>query len=185
LRTEKRGVLKRLQHLQPRNLPVFIIIALDSGDSELAEKILSRYSHKILSPSKQQVLNICHALVEFSKENYVKVKKMLSDEKPHDPALYIFCKTTLCKVFYELNDFRSIYPLTDSIRHFLRRRHEISELSPGISKFIGCVNKLSRIKKNNGKGIEDMLPVLKEEKLFFQKQWVVRKIEQLLNIEEH
>jgi hypothetical protein len=176
---EKSGVLKRITFIQPRNLPSFVSAALYLNNTEFAERIITEYSSKIIESLREQVIIICRALIEFSNGNYSIVIKMLKNVKPRDPMLYIFCKTTLIKSYYETNAYRNIYPLIDSVKHYLQRRTDISELYPNVLKFLNYSSKLAQSKGNNRKGFELVNTKLSKENYFFEKKWVLEKLVQL------
>jgi len=176
---ESSGVLKRITFIQPRNLPSFVSAALYSKNTAFAEKLVTEYNSKIIESLREQVIIICRAIIEFSKCNYSSVIRMLTNVKPRDPMLYIYCKTTLIKAYYETNAYRNIYPLIDSVKHYLQRRTDIAEISPNILKFLYYSSKLSQSKGNNRKGFELLKTKLSKENYFFDKYWTLEKMNQL------
>lgn len=179
LDNENSGIIKRITFIQPRNLPSFVSAALFSNNIEFAEKLVTVYSSKIIESLREQVIYICRAIIEFSKGNYSIVIRMLKNTKPRDPMLYIFCKTTLIKAYYETNAFRNIYPLIDSVKHYLQRRTDIAELYPNVLKFLNYSSKLTQSKGNNRKGFELIKEKLSKENYFFEKKWTLEKLNQL------
>jgi hypothetical protein len=179
LRLESRGILKRIPHFQPRILPGFIIISLNFGNIPLAEKIVNEYRTKVIESFREQAVNISLAMIELAYGRTGKIKGLLENLKPHDPMLYIFCKSTLLKAYYERGDFKHIYPITDAFKHFLQRRTDISEIFNSASKFLYYINKLASAKKNNRKGLSDIEYSLSKENYFFQKRWITEKFNEL------
>ncbi len=95
---------------------------MNSNNLKLAEKIIGKYNNKLSLLLRNQVLKIANSVVELANGNYSEVKRLLINEKPKDSMLYVFCKSTLLKAYYESNDFKHIYPLSDSMKHLLKRR---------------------------------------------------------------
>jgi hypothetical protein len=179
LNMENKGIINQIHNIPPNIFAVFVIVAISSDNMELAEKLVTVYNNKIVSSLREQVLNVCRAMIELPKGNYNTVKKLLADEKPRDSMLYIFCKITLIKTYYENSEFRNIYPLTDNLKHFLKRRNDTSDINASVNKFLNYTSRLAQVKKNKGKGLEYVEVSFSKEKYFFQKSWIVEKINQL------
>lgn len=177
LSIESRGILDRIQHIQPRLFVGIVIVCVNSNNIKLAEKIINKYSNKLSLLLRNQISKIAISVVELSKGNYQEVKRLLSNEKPKDSMLNIFCKTTLIKSYYESKDFRYIYPLSDSLKHFLKRRSDTAELYESVSKFLAYTSKLAKVRRNNCAGLEFIEYDIMNENYFFQKKWVVKQIE--------
>jgi len=175
----KSGAIDRIQHIQPRLFPGFVLVAINHGDFALAEKIITKYSGKIVASLRAQVSRIGMGIIELGKGNYDNVKKLLEGEKPRDSMLNIFCKTTLIKAYFEKGDFRNIYPLSDTLKHFLKRRNDIATTCSNVIKFLNYTSKLAQAKKKNGSGLEYIESELSKEKYFFQKNWVVQKFNEI------
>lgn len=177
LSVESRGILDRIQHIQPRLFVGIVTVCLNSNNMKLAEKIINKYSDKLSILLRNQVSKIANAVVELAKGNYQEVMRLLSNEKPKDSMLNIFCKTTLIKSYYESKDFRYIYPLSDSLKHFLKRRSDTAELYESVSKFLSYTSKLAKVRRKNCAGLEFIEYDIMNENYFFQKKWVVKQIE--------
>ena len=176
-----RGILRRHEVIQSRLLPTFVNIALEFNNIPLAENLILEFDSKMDEITRQPAVCLCRAMVECKKRNFLKAKKLLLQEKPHGFVQYVFNKTVLIIVYYELNELRNIYPMTDTIKHFLQRRTELKGLADNVLRFLKHINKLARVKKNNGKGIQHLYPLATDEKLFFHRPWILEKYEELSN----
>lgn len=176
---EKRGTLKRLIHIRPRYFPLFTAFILESRDIFLAEKFLQDYKSKLVHSPNQDVLSLCTARIEFSKGNYDNVKKLLKNVKTHDPVLYMQNKVMMLRTYYENNELRHIYPLIDTIKHFLKRKTLSTQPLGTIKDFLYCFNKLVHAKKNHGKGLEYIESFISGDKFFMQKKWITEKYHEL------
>ncbi|MFZ4590776.1 MAG: hypothetical protein ACOYN6_07245 [Ignavibacteria bacterium] len=172
---DERGVLKMLHHIPPRIFVGFVMATTNSGNLTLANKIVNEYHEKIIISLREQVLCIAQSMIELVNGNFKFVKAKLENLKTHDSRLYIFSKTTLLKAYYENNEIRKIYPLTDTVKHFAYRRKDISDIQKSLFKFLYYIGKLAQIKKNKGKGFNNIESQLLEENHFFQKEWIVLK----------
>jgi hypothetical protein len=137
--------------------------------------MVNQYGVKIITSLRGQILCIARAMIELANGNYKSVKTELEGLRTHDSMLYVFSKITLLKAYYENNELRKIYPLTDAAKHFIYRRKDIREIQSSVFKFFHYLGKLALIKKNKGKGINNVESLLIEEGHFFQKRWVVLK----------
>ena len=172
---ESKGILSRLLHIPPRIFVGFVMATSSSGNYNLANKIVEEYGNKIVTSLREPVLVISKSMIELAQGNSKFVKTKLENIKTHDSMLYLFSKTTLLKAYYENNELRKIYPLTDAIKHFLYRRKDIQEIQKSIFKFLYYLGKLTQIKKKNGNGLESIESLLLIENYFFQKRWIVSK----------
>lgn len=172
---DEKGILSRLHHIPPRVFVGFVMATTSTDNFELANKIVREYNVKIVTSLRETVLAIAQSIIELAQGDYKQVKTKLENVKTHDSLLYIFSKTTLLKAYYENNELRKIYPLTDAIKHFLYRRKDIQEIQKSLFRFLYYLGKLSQIKKKNGNGIENIESLLLSENHFFQKRWVVNK----------
>lgn len=176
---EKKGTLKRLIHIRPRYFPLFTAFILESRDIFLAEKFLHDYKSKLVHPPNQDVLNLCMARIEFSKENFDNVKKLLKNVKTHDPVLYMQNKVMMLRTYYEKNEPGYVYPLIDTIKHFLKRKALNKQPLDTVTNFLYCFSKLIYAKKHHGKGLEYIEPFVSGEKFFMQKKWITEKYNEL------
>jgi hypothetical protein len=174
-----KGIINQINNIPPNIFIGFVIVSISSNNMTLADKLVTVYNNKIVTSLREQVLNICRAMIELTKGNYDTVKKLLADEKPRDSMLFIFCKITLIKTYYENNEYRNIYPLTDALKHFLKRRKDTSGINVSVNKFLNYTSRLAQVKKNKGKGLEYVESSFSKEKYFFQKKWILEKINQL------
>jgi hypothetical protein len=175
----KKGMLKNVQHFQPRMLTAFVIVSLNNDNIKLAEKFVNEYQGKVVSSLREQVIKICQGMIELHKGNYTNVKNLLEIIKPHDYMLNIFCKTTLLKAYYLKKDFRNIYPVSDTLKHYINRRNDVVELKNGVLTFLNYLSKLAQVKKNNGRGLDYLETSLAKEKYFFQKTWILSEFNEL------
>lgn len=179
LTIEKRGIFKKLIHIRPSYFPLFVAFILESNDTLLAEKFISEYKSKLVNLSNHEILNLSMARIEFSKGNYDTVKKLLKNLKPHDPLLYIQNKAMMLKTYYENNELGYIYPLIDTIKHYIKRKTSQNQPVNAVLDFINCCNKLVYAKKHKGKGLEYIENMILEGKFFMQKKWITEKYQEL------
>jgi hypothetical protein len=177
---DKKELFSKIQHIQPLNFLSAVSVCLAFGDLAFAEKFLNKYSNKMNSEFRKQVCVICHAMIDFHKGHFTAAKNLLTHEKSKNLSMYIFSKITLLKALYEVNDIRVMIPLIDTVKHYLTR-HIVAKgpYKDSIFNFLNYLNSLSTAKRKNGRGAERLLDRLNNGKLFFQKQWVVAKAEEL------
>lgn len=181
LHLENTGTLKLFKDIQPRTYLNFVHTSIIFENMEFAEKLIFEYNYMIAESVRKNALNICLAMVAFSKGNYQKAKSLLANIKTHEQTLYFFCKTLLLKTYYELSEFRNIYPLIDTVSHYLKRRSHYREFTPFIKIFLKYLNILSSSGKSKEKKLELLKPALADDNLFYQKQWIIEKYFQLKN----
>lgn len=177
---EKKELFKNIQHIQPLNFLSAISVSLAFGDVNFADEFLYKYNAKMNSEYRKQVSVISRAMIDFSKGKYSGVKTLLLNDKTKNISMYIFSKLTLLKALYELNDVRVMIPLIDTVKHYLNRHIQVEgPYKNSIFLFLNFLNSLSTSKRKNGRGADKILDRLNNGKLFFQKNWIVAKAEEL------
>jgi len=179
---EKKELFNNIQHIQPLNFLTAISVSLAFGDIDFAEKFLNNYNVKMNAEYRIQVSVICEAMIAFSKGNYSKTKNLLVNDKTKNISMYVFSKTTLLKSMYEMNDFKIIIPLIDTVKHYLNRHLDVKlPYKNSIFTFLNYLNTLSTVKRKNGRGAERLMDRLKDSRQFFQKRWIAGKTAEFLS----
>ncbi|MCE1165015.1 MAG: hypothetical protein LWX07_06410 [Bacteroidetes bacterium] len=175
---DKKELLCRFEFITPRLFVTLVSVALEFNDEILADNLIIKLGKK-LNKSGKDSLAVCLAMKEFHTGNFVAVKELLNGFKSKDPVLYIFHKTVLMKACYETGDFRNIYPLSDTVRHYVLRKKEINSIFVNVNLFLSALNKLVKIRRNEGKNLRNPVNVVPEDRLFFHKNWILEKYKDL------
>lgn len=172
---ETRGVLKNLIHIRPKYFPIFVGMILDSKDIKETIKFIYDNKEKVPQDYTEQVYSISIAKVEFHNKNYDKVKDILLKIKPNDFFLYLYHKTLLLKTYYEKGEYKFIYPLSDTIKHYIKRKLLTNHMATNINTFLKCVSKLSSYMKNKNTSLDFIENCIKSNQYFIEKEWVIEK----------
>ncbi len=179
---DRKGLLKIVPHVQPLDFFAVINIYVRMRKLEQAEAFIDNYSGKLLVSSRKDILNISRAIIEFAKGNFSVSKQLVSNIKVKSLSLYIFAKATLVKSLYEKNELIAISSISDTVKHFLIRKKELTPFyRESIFRFFSYVNRLAYSRRNKGKGIRRIGEDLKEEITFYQKKWIEEKFAELLS----
>lgn len=182
---EGRGLFHKIHNVQPMIFVSAVTTSLSNSDITFANKLIALYKGKINLTFRDEVITVSRAMTDFAAGNYEQVKKMTGDFKTKNVSLYLFSKTTLLKALYELKEDRNIMPLIDTTKHFINRKLTGENVQKeSIFKFLNYIHSLCSVRKKNGRGAEMLLDKIKDEKTFFQKEWVLSKAEELAKQEE-
>lgn len=181
LYVENKGILKSFRNTQTVIYLTFVYYAIEFNNIGLAEKLIFEHNYIITESARKQVLNICLAMIAFSDGNYIKAKNLLLNVKTNEPYSYFFCKTLLLKTYYEQNETRNIYPLIDSVMHYIKRHLYKNKYTPFVDKFFKYLNILASPNKSKEKKLELLKPALAPGNSFYQKRWIVEKYNLLKN----
>jgi hypothetical protein len=180
---ERKGILKKLPHIQPLIFFSAISLSLRLGDIDFAEKLIYNYSKKLISVPHDKVLLVCMAMLDYEKGKLDEAKEMLLNVKNRNATLYLYSKVTMLKIMYDKNELRGIMSFADSVKHYLLRKEEINELyRDRIFRFLSYVTNLAVAKRKNGRGLLQVRERYNSEKGVFQKNWIAEKIKELEEI---
>lgn len=180
---ERKGILKKLPHIQPLIFFSAINLSFRLEDIEFAEKLISNYSSKLISVPHDKVLLVCMAMLDYEKGKPDEAKEKLLNLKNKNATLCLYSKVTLLKIMYDKNELRGIMSFADSVKHYLLRKEEINEAyRESIFKFFSFVTNLAVAKRKNGRGLMQIRERYNSEKRLFQRKWVSEKIKELEEI---
>jgi hypothetical protein len=180
---ERKGILKKLPHIQPLIFFSAISLSLRLGDIDFAEKLISNYSNKLISVPHDKVLLVCRGMIDYEKGKLDEAKEKLLNLKNKNATLYLYSKVTLIKIMYDKNELRGIMSFADSVKHYLLRKEEINEVyRESIFRFLSYVTNLAVAKRKNGRGLFQVRERYNSETGLFQRNWVLKKIKELEEI---
>lgn len=178
---EGRGLLNKINNLQPMIFVSAVTTALSNSDLTFADRLIAVYSRKLNASLRDEVIAVSRAMADFAAGKYESVKKLTRDFKTKNVSLYLFSKTTLLKTLYELKEDRNILPLIDTTKHFLNRKlNGNASQKESIFKFLNYLHLLCSVRKKGRRSAEILLDKITDERTFFQKKWVVGKAEELI-----
>lgn len=178
---EGRGILIKIQKVQPMIFVLAVATSLSINDITFANKLITLYKGKINISYRDEVIAVSRALTDFSAGKYENVKMITEDFKTRNASLYLFSKSTLLKALFELKEDRNIMPLIDTTKHFLiRKLADRNVQKESIFKFLNYLSSLCSVRRKNRRGAEILLDKIKDEKTFYQKKWVMEKAEELV-----
>jgi hypothetical protein len=177
---EKKELFTNIQHIQPLNFLTAISVALSFRDVNFSEMFLLKYNNKMNIEYRKNVATICQAMIEFAKGKYTHSRNLLMKDKTKNISMYIFSKMTLLKSLYELNELRVVLPLIDTVKHYLTRHIDVKgPYRDSIFSFLNYLNSMCTAKRKNGRGSDRLLKKLNNDQIFFQKRWIISKVEEL------
>ena len=118
--------------------------------SEL-RKFISDKSDLLNPDIKEDIISYCRACLSFQEGDPEKALRYLSKINFDHYQLRFRIKILTLKIFYETEEYESIYFLTDSFRHILKREKDIPEsIKKTISSFLKILKQLADIRSGSG-----------------------------------
>lgn len=168
------------QYISPFLFVNIITLSLKFKRIRQLDKFIKENSDRLNPEIKDTVLSYCNSYLAFYQKNYDYALSHLSKINFDHYQLRFQIKNLTLKIYYEQNQFESVFSLIDSYKHILKRETAIPEsIRKTISAFLKFINVLSELK--SGKKKSEKVILLKE--IFSsqpaEKSWLLEKINEL------
>ena len=160
-----------------------VAIGLAAKEIDYVERFIIEYANGIKGDFKEDLLELCYAMLYYEKKEYVKALECLSKVSNTFQLFKLATKHTLIKIYYETNHNDSLFSLLDTYKHYLKNEKIITDLIKSYhTNFLNYLNILVRMRST--RKLDD-LPALKKEIKenmnmdFRHKLWLIEKAEEL------
>lgn len=162
----------------------FVTIGLAAKEYEYIEKFIDEYGGRIKADSKNDLLELSYAMLNYERKKYDKALECLSKVSNSIPLFRLSTKHILLKIYYDTDQYDSFFSLTDTYRHYLKNDKIIPKHTrEAHTVLLGYAGKLARMKLAGN--TEDALILKKEIKEnrgmdFRHKFWLMEKAQELM-----
>lgn len=151
---------------------------ISSGNYTEVEKFINEYSIKLHPVHRKDSENYALALLNFSRENYIKALEYVSLTETEFTNFKYHLKIIMLKSFYELSDYESLYYTADSFSHFLNKNKVVGKnYRKEFNSFIKALDLLVKYKSGKETKHFDRLCLFLKERSFTGKSWIKEKLE--------
>ncbi len=161
-----------------------IFTSVRLGEIKWAEEFTEKYIDLVNKESKEGVYDHACGILAYIKKDYDSAISHLSKVNLPNPFFISDVKTHIAIIFFEQGFYDSCISTLDSFRHILTNREEFTNIFKEVNiHFINALTTLIKVKSGGKK--DDALLKLKEkltaQKMVNHKNWLLRKIEELMN----
>lgn len=161
----------------------FVMIGLAAKEYKYVENFIFENGNKLQGAQSKDVLEICYAMLHFEKKEYETALNYLSKMDYSYPALRLGMKHLYIKIYYEINDHSSFFPLADAYKHYLKNDKTIpSRVRQLHTNFLNYTGRLAKVKfssEHNGSFILEK-EIKSDDNLDFRhKLWLLEKASEL------
>ncbi|MBZ0201523.1 MAG: hypothetical protein K8I03_00750 [Ignavibacteria bacterium] len=160
-----------------------LIKALSLNEIDWSKKYIEKYT-KFLKPSYQKAMKaISYAFLKFKIKQYNEVLEYLSKVKFIDVRDKYHAKSLSIRVYYELNDFITLYYSIDSAKQFVSKNESLGKITKKrFNHFLDYLKKLTAIKEQNDLRLLDRLKQeIELDTQIVNKLWLLEKIAEIEN----
>jgi hypothetical protein len=155
--------------------------ALKLKEFKWTRVFMETYKDKLPPKDIENTYNFSLALFEFSSNNFNKSLEYLSTVKYDEVYQKTEVRCLMAQLYLELGLEESLFSHIDSFRHFLLNdRHLPHDRKLFFLNFIKFIKRISNIKDCLGKqNKESLKKVIQEEKIVYNKDWLLKKISEI------
>lgn len=114
--------------------------------------------------------------LEFVKKNYRKALIHLQDAGYDDLLNHMTAKILQMKIYYELEEFETLFSLLKSTRAFIRRKKSIGYHYKYWKNTIRYVQKIMNTNPYDKKTITQLKDAIQDEERMIEKEWMLEKL---------
>lgn len=178
---EKKLLIDPSGKISIRKYSLGIRLAAMVKDFEFMNEFISIYLEFIRPSARDNMILYGNAYFHFAKGEYGKALETVNKINFDITAFKYEIKNLQIMLFYELNEIESLMYALDSYKHFASNNQFVSETTSGnISRFIGYVNALCRLKEKQDKIRIQMLKEKISDDNLNTKYWLLEKAEELI-----
>jgi hypothetical protein len=173
---DKSGFIERSKIIPPMNFIAITILCTDAKENDYAGKFIKKYVSKLDEKLRINIYNSSKAILKYSEKDYDEAIELLEKNDSSESTLHIFSKVLLIQCFYEKNELKRAYMVSDALKRYLYRNKDMQELTKSaVLNYIHYVQRFISIKKNLFKKSDDILDKIYEEKVSIRKEWLISK----------
>jgi hypothetical protein len=140
------------------------------------EKIIENYSEKLEEEYRDSTVNFNLARLEYTRKNYGKAMLHLQKVGSKDLVNNLISKTLLMRIYYELEEYDSLFSHLDSFQIYIRRR-EVSDFHrKNYMNAIRLVKKLVAMPELDKETKEALKKEIEEEEILTEREWLLSKV---------
>lgn len=182
------GIIFQDEELTQWDYKNIVTVATRLGEFDWAKDFIHDFKERLPQAERENAFAYNLAAYFFSQRKYDDALELLRDVEFTDIAYNIGSKTTLLKIYYELNETEPLMSLIDSFQLYLKRNKLISEYQYTVNyNLLRHVKRATRIKsrllwaskERTSSDIKNLKKSIEEEGRITNIEWLLEKIEEL------
>jgi hypothetical protein len=162
------------EYIQPEYFYSVVEHASELNEHEWIGEFMEKYNIYLRDDFKGTVVNLSKSKIHFTKNEFEESLRNLLNVNNIKPYFYIAQKILLLQNYYELKDTTAIKQVMETLNKYLKRRKDIpEEIEANCTKFLFYFRKI--LKPGNGHEVCSLTEMLKGEKYFLNKPWLLNK----------
>lgn len=168
-----------LSEINYRNI---VVTGLRIGKTNWTKDFIENYKSKLSESNRENAYIFNMSSYYFYLKKYDKVLELLRDVVFTDVYYSNDYRIILLKTYYELDEREAAFALISSFRAYLRRKKQVSDSHRiANSNFLRFYKKIYSAYRNNTQQLEQLKNNLNSYKSVTNKDWLLQKIDELLN----
>ncbi len=153
---------------------------LAANEFKKTEDIIYAYSDKLNPDYKETALNYSLAQLNFYLKKYDRSLEYISKTDTEFSHLKFHIKILLIKIYFEQEDYDSLYYTIDSFRHFLNKNKLVGETyKKEFGNFIKILDLIVKYRSLKDKKVYFNIKQLLENKAIASRRWLLSKFAEL------
>lgn len=140
------------------------------------ENFIESYSENLEEKYRDSTVSFNLARLEYTRKNYGKALLHLQNAEYKDLVNNLISKTLLMRIYYELEEYDSLFSHLDSFQIFIRRR-EVSDFHrTNYMNAIRFVKKLVALPELDKKAKKELRSEIEAEEILSERPWLLEKL---------
>lgn len=153
---------------------------LSSGEFRRVEIFISSYSSKLNPEHKKDAVNYSMAQISFHKKEYKKALEYILKTDTDFSQFKFLLKILSLKIYYETEDYESLYYVSDSFQHFLNNNKLVGEkYRSEFRNFIKALDLLVKYRTEKKNEAKYKIKQFLEIKSTAGKKWLMEKFSEI------
>lgn len=157
----------------------YVITGIRVKKFKWVEKVIKKYSPLLPENIRSDEYSLAMIRFHFAKNEYAQALKIIVEHKSNNIMHYFDLSMYRLIIYYELKRYEEAYYEIDRIKHFMKNRNDIPEVTlKPFRKFINLFQKLLNFRSNpNDKKYDNLMFELKKhDGTYVMKSWLTEKV---------
>jgi len=165
--------------LSPSVFKNIIAVGLKSQEYRWVERFIEKHIRFLEEQQRESYYNYGLGKLYFSKNNYNRVIRYLSQVEYNDVFMMMDTKTLLLKTYYELDEFDALDALLESFKQLINWKKILAYHRTNYQNIIRLTRKLLHVPAYDQKKREAMHKEISDCEILTERKWLLDKLEEL------
>ena len=156
-----------------------ISIALRLKEYDWVEIFIKNYNQYLEDKYRDNFLHFNYAKLYYAKKNYEKVMDVIQKYEFNDVLINLDAKTMLLKIYYELDEFKVLESLLESMRAFIQRKKILGYHKDLYKNIVKYTKKLLKVNPYSNTQKEKLKAEIEAAKPLKEKAWLLKQLAEL------